>query len=214
MEFSKPSTSNSISCAAEFGELNSSNSVSCVTPEQVRPLPKAKPRTSKRGGRKPGRCRILTDTPEKKEIEEQHAIKMAKRKRKIIKKPVYQIEEISSEELSDIAEFSDFTDDASFTVADIYDTIEKGDFCLTRLQGKKTEHFYVAEIIDIKGEQYNVKYLKKIAHTNKFLYEKDVYEIENKNIVFKLPKPKSVGGSERQCMQLTFGISFSNYNVE
>ncbi|KAG8280879.1 hypothetical protein J6590_108238 [Homalodisca vitripennis] len=41
-----------------------------LTPEQVRPYPKAPPRkmTGKRGGRKPGRCRILTDTPEKLEI--------------------------------------------------------------------------------------------------------------------------------------------------
>ena len=132
-----------------------------------------------------------------------------------MKKSTFQIDETSSEELSDIVDSSDSTYNKSSTVADISDTIEKGDFCLTVLQGKKTEHFYVAEIIDVKEEQYSVKYLKKIAHSNKFLYDKDdVYEIENTNIVFKLPKPKSVGASERQCMQLTFGNSFSNYNVE
>lgn len=213
-ELSEPSTSNSSSCTTKFCELPLSSSISCITPEQVRPFPKAKPRISKRGGRKPGRCRILTDTPEKKEIEEQHANRMAKRKRKIMKKS-FQIEATSSEELSDTVDSSDSTDDASSTVPDISDAIEKGDFCLTRLQGKKTEHFYVAEIIDVKEERYSVKYLKKIAHSNKFLYDKDVvYEIESNNIVFKLPKPKSVGASERQCMQLTFGISFSHYNVE
>lgn len=55
-----------------------------VTPEQVRPYPKAPPRkmTGNRGGRKPGRCRILTDTPEKLEVlaikQEKDAKKAAK----------------------------------------------------------------------------------------------------------------------------------------
>ncbi|GBM01027.1 Casein kinase I isoform alpha [Araneus ventricosus] len=66
--------------------ISVSNSISCVTPEQVQPFPKVKPRSSKRGGRKQGRCRILTDTPEKKEIEKQHAIRMAKGKRKLVEK--------------------------------------------------------------------------------------------------------------------------------
>ncbi|GBM68846.1 hypothetical protein AVEN_189737-1 [Araneus ventricosus] len=74
------SVSNSVSSPAEFSEPLISNSISCVMPEQVRPFPKAKPCTSKRGGQKPGRCRILLDTSEKKEIEEQHAIRMAERK--------------------------------------------------------------------------------------------------------------------------------------
>ncbi|GFU23017.1 integrase catalytic domain-containing protein [Trichonephila clavipes] len=39
-----------------------------------------------------------------------------------------------------------------------------------------------------------------IARSNKFLYDKETYEIDNRNIVFKLPKPQSVGVSERQCM--------------
>jgi hypothetical protein len=37
--------------------------------EIIRPFPKARPR--KTGGRKRGKTRILTDTPEKKEIENQ-----------------------------------------------------------------------------------------------------------------------------------------------
>ncbi|GFY08288.1 uncharacterized protein TNCV_1356951 [Trichonephila clavipes] len=44
-----------------------SNSNLCVTPEQIRPFPKAKSRSkSNRGGRKQGRCRILTETLLKK----------------------------------------------------------------------------------------------------------------------------------------------------
>lgn len=41
-----------------------------MTPEDVKPFPKAPPRKSDRGrGRKPGRCRIFTDNLEKQEIQ-------------------------------------------------------------------------------------------------------------------------------------------------
>lgn len=46
-----------------------SSSNAPVTPEDLRPFPKAPPKqVSKKGGRKPGKCRIPTDTPEKNEI--------------------------------------------------------------------------------------------------------------------------------------------------
>ncbi|GFW47742.1 hypothetical protein TNCV_2829301 [Trichonephila clavipes] len=101
-------------------------------------------------------------------------------KRKLVKKPEFEIKATSSKELSDI-EDSHSTDDANSTVADVRNTIEKGRIFV------KTEHFYVAGIIDVK-EHYSVKFLKNIAHSNKFLYDKEeTYEIDNRNIVFKLP---------------------------
>ncbi|GFW56725.1 hypothetical protein TNCV_4068051 [Trichonephila clavipes] len=73
----------------------------------------------------------------------------------------------------------------------------------------------VAEIIDVKEEHYSVKFLKNNTYSNKFLFDKEeTYEIGNRNIVFKLPKPQSIDASERQCMQLTFETSFLNYSVE
>ncbi|KAK2719076.1 hypothetical protein QYM36_004789 [Artemia franciscana] len=44
-----------------------------VTPEQVRPYPKAKPRVLSGRGRKKGSTKILTDTPVKRQIEDQEA---------------------------------------------------------------------------------------------------------------------------------------------
>lgn len=41
------------------------------TPEQLRPFPKAAPRANTNRGRKAGKLRVLTETPEKQEIEEQ-----------------------------------------------------------------------------------------------------------------------------------------------
>ena len=43
----------------------------CITGAQVYPFPKAKSRTSKRGGRKPSRCRTLMQ----KDVEIQQEIK-------------------------------------------------------------------------------------------------------------------------------------------
>lgn len=54
-----------------------------VSPEQVRPFLKAKPRNStKKCGRKPGRCRIVTDTPEKNEIEMAAQLKKSNKRSK------------------------------------------------------------------------------------------------------------------------------------
>ncbi|GFX64119.1 hypothetical protein TNCV_2090171 [Trichonephila clavipes] len=104
------------------------------------------------------RKRILTDTPEKEEIEKHHEIKIAKRKkeRQLPKKPEFEIEAASSEELSDIEVFHS-TDDSNSTVADM---LKKNTI---------------------------VKFLKNIARSNKFLYDKEeTYEIDKRNIVFKL----------------------------
>ncbi|GFX21595.1 casein kinase I isoform alpha [Trichonephila clavipes] len=89
---------------------STSNSNLCVTPEQIRPFPKAKSRSkSNIGGREQGRCRILT---EREEIERTYAIKIAK-KRKLVKKTELEIEANSSEELSNI-EDSNSTDELCF----------------------------------------------------------------------------------------------------
>ncbi|GFR22668.1 hypothetical protein TNCT_28011 [Trichonephila clavata] len=104
-----------------------------------------------------------------------------------MKKSEFEIEATSSEELSNI-EGSDSTD--------VRNTIEKWDFFLQEYKAKKTEYFYVAEITDVKEEHYSVKFLKNIAHSNKFLYDKEeTYDTDIINIVFKLPKPQSVGAS-------------------
>ncbi|KAK2728049.1 hypothetical protein QYM36_008504 [Artemia franciscana] len=43
---------------------------SAVSPGDIRPFPKAGPRKARDGGRACGSCQVLTDTPEKKKIEE------------------------------------------------------------------------------------------------------------------------------------------------
>lgn len=52
------------------------NASGIITPEQIKPYPKAGPRKRTNRGRKPGKTRILTDTPEKKLIEEESLKKL------------------------------------------------------------------------------------------------------------------------------------------
>ncbi|GFU84376.1 DUF1758 domain-containing protein [Trichonephila clavipes] len=100
-----------------------------------------------KGGQKPGRGRILTDTPEKEEIKKHHVIKIVKRKRKPVKKPEFEIKATSSKQLSDI-EDSHSTDDANSTVANInLDKIAE-DYC-------EIEIFESLEIIQLDIEDIN-----------------------------------------------------------
>ena len=56
------------------GPEQSSTTISVnVTPEQVQPYPKAKPRVLSGRGSKKGSTKILTDTPVKRQIEEHEA---------------------------------------------------------------------------------------------------------------------------------------------
>lgn len=53
-----------------------------TTPEEIRPFPKASPRKGTRKGRKRGETRVLTDTPVKQQIEEEHKVKQEKKLKK------------------------------------------------------------------------------------------------------------------------------------
>ncbi|CAG9137628.1 unnamed protein product [Plutella xylostella] len=72
----KPSTSAQPMCLRD-------NEV--FSPEQIRPLPKAPPRKSKKG-RRLRKSTIYTDTPEKEEIRMEHEIRMKRTKAKQVKK--------------------------------------------------------------------------------------------------------------------------------
>lgn len=52
-------------------ELDSTIHEELISPEHVRPFPKAAPRVERKGGRKKGKARILTETPEKIRIEQE-----------------------------------------------------------------------------------------------------------------------------------------------
>ena len=70
---------NSLPSTSRAGGSVSSTSIA-ISPEHVRPFPKACPRKGFRRGRKPGRTRVLTDTPENNAIIQEQQQKSCKRK--------------------------------------------------------------------------------------------------------------------------------------
>lgn len=63
------------------GFLSTDPSTKTLSPQDIRPFAKAAPRKAKSAGRKRGKSTILTDTPEKNAIEEQHRLKSIKSKK-------------------------------------------------------------------------------------------------------------------------------------
>lgn len=166
-----------------------------ITPESIRPFPKSKPRKTSKGGRKPGRCRILTDTPGKHEIDMQQANKNKSKstsfKKQKVKKVLVKDDFTSSDEsLPKLSESSE-------TVSSGYDPFEeinisaefKLDFILVQLKAKKSIKYYVSQIVTVSEE---IKYLKRITDSvNKFTYENDdIYEISRNDVIMNLPNPK------------------------
>lgn len=56
-------------CSPPKQSQNNSHDELMSSIEKIRPYPKAEAKRRKKGGRKPGRCRVITDTPEKNAIE-------------------------------------------------------------------------------------------------------------------------------------------------
>lgn len=92
--------------------------------------------------------------------------------------------------------------------------IQKGDYALVKVSGKRKTVHYVVEIVGKHDFQYDVKFLVKTG-TNSFLLKNEtVYQIEEDDIVLKLPPPVSTGGSERQISHLKFAVNFNSFIVE
>ena len=191
--------------------------VAHVSPDMIRPYPHAAPRTTSNRGRKRGRCRILTDTPEKAELEQQAAMKAQMKARSMNRRLLSRDSSSSSDSsIPVILESEDELSDISVeSVTNLASQISVGDFWLTSMMGKKSKHYYVAEVTGIDGV-IEVKYLKRIDKTNKFLKNEDkIYETEKEDLILKLPRPITVGGSERRRQLLSFGVEcFQGFNVE
>lgn len=198
------------------------------TPEQLRPLPRAPPRKESRQGRKRGKCRIATDTPEKMEIEEDFRRREEKKVKTVTRKinlqkniriqPVRTVSSSSDEDKNLCVPYTDSSDDGDF-VEDVEDDdsitdIKSGDFCVVELKGKKNIKNYVAVIINIDRNDLKVKYLKRIIGTNKFIYEDaKIYDLQLEDVLLKLPPPTTAGGTARRESQMVFAIDIQSFNL-
>ncbi|XP_072022943.1 uncharacterized protein [Amphiura filiformis] len=134
-DLNAPSTSGS-STPLVNKQLSASTSVTPISPEVIRPFQKAAPRKRK-GGRKLGRTRILTDTPEKMEIEaaaNKRKKCCVKQKAKVVKKIARPAPVVVDNESSTDQE-SSFEEDSSDPGDDCIGQIDAGDFVLVKFIG-------------------------------------------------------------------------------
>lgn len=204
-----------------------------ISPYEVCPIPKAPPRKGNASrGRKKGRARILTDTPELNEIKEDKTKAMEKKRKKELQrtktvKRKLNIEETSSEEDQidfEIRSDSSYSDDASLSEVEIDsiqftpDDLQEGNFILVHLKGKKQSGYFVATISGKVDEtEFQVKYLKK-AYSSTYGYtftvEDEVeYTTNISDIVQKLPQPRKAGSSSRLSNTFIFPVSFAKINL-
>lgn len=242
VEFSQTSSTQSISPSTQVVEALHQNT-STISPAEIRPYPKAAPRKYNNRGRKPGRTRIITNTPEKEEIRMRHEKKQLKTKAKSTNsqkrnnKPTKRILQSDSEDddvgvlvlqdssdedydelLSDyLQDIDEFENEQRFDI----NNCKVGDFVLVQYLKKigNPDHF-IGEILgcDNAVSEYQVKFLKRLFKTNKFIYDsEEMFDVNESDIVMKLPKPVKCGTSRRQNEQLVFEINFCNspkFNVK
>lgn len=205
-----------------------------LSPEEVVPYPKAGPRKTAKGGRKPGRTRILTDTPEKEEVEERKKIKVKltlinkesknKREKKIQSKGQIgkrrkseamkskALDESTSE--SESFEADDDSSGSSVSNPDFdysAETVEEGDFLLIKFCTKTTLVHYVGRMEKEVDDEYEINFLRKKGTGFIFPTVPDITNIKKQDVVLKLPSPFKSGGSSRLFSILYFDIDLNNF---
>ncbi|XP_041348823.1 uncharacterized protein LOC121368245 isoform X1 [Gigantopelta aegis] len=189
-----------------------------VSPEEIRPYPKAGVRKGKVVNRKRGRTRIVTDTPEKEELMKEQEKQLAKKsleleckkrkvkqlfppaKRRVPEKSDHSGSESDAE--SDVV-YSENSDEASLSDQqhDLSDSISVGDYVLVKFATKRSVLHYVGLITkDEAGGEYEVKFLKSSTKSGKqfrWSEPEDVSLVNSEDIVKKLPPPSTVGGTAR-----------------
>lgn len=189
-----------------------------VTPDVVRPYPKAGPRKLQGMKRKKGKTRILTDTPEKRliEMEEEerqrkNKIKELNKNRKCFKntgqkkipkladeftskleknRKISSDDEIENVSVSDetVVESEDFDED---DVIVLDRNFQINNFVLVKFDTKKTAYHYVGIIEDVNQTMATVKFMRVSKLRNTFIFPdiEDVASVLLEDIKTKLPTP-------------------------
>lgn len=211
-----------------------------ITPDKILPFPKAGPRIKKTGGRKPGKSRVITQTPEKEEIEQQQLAKKRKKdvkKIKTVTRKVFEEEHSSSEDENinekDICKDSSSDPDFNNEEREEEESEEEqtsevntgdrkfseGNYILIKLkvEGKRENNFvhYIGKVLQINENiSVRVKYLRKSVKTNEFYFpdEEDLDEITPDQVVGKLMPPTAKGSSKRLCKYLSFKENLKGFD--
>lgn len=196
-----------------------------VSPEQVRPHPKAKAR-EEGNKRKRAKSTVLTETPNMQELEESHAKKEEEKlrkeerqknlQRKNIKKKILASssssdEDVDEKELCESSGNSALEDNISDEDDEM---VHVNDYVLVKYSTKKSSRYYAGRVLEKSGCDVSVSFLKR-GHKKSFIFpeKEDVDTIDISAVVMKLPKPQQSGGSERAAKQFIFSYDLSSYNI-
>lgn len=206
------------------------------TPDMIRPHPKAPPRKPSSRGRKRGQTKVLTDTPEKLALENEHKLreqkKMEKERRARLKESKMlskkNLKELrassSSSENEEILPLSgseldndaiDSETDCESLQSDVDFQLAEQDWVVAELRSEKNKpHRYVGQVIKNCNNTYTLKFAKKKDDkTFKWPEKDDICDVEHDQIIKKLPNPSFRPLSKRVgCF--VFPRSLKYFNIE
>ncbi|XP_074034144.1 uncharacterized protein [Leptinotarsa decemlineata] len=210
------------SCKNKEDEPSVSSNV--ITPEIVRPFPRATVKKTKKTKSRKGKSRIFTTTPEKnrlegieKERERRKQIQCELNQKRLLKQVFPENKKakiatkltrkmstsssdsdesivLESEEISD-----DFSDEENVHLITDDDDINKNDFVLVKFPLKMTVSYYVGKVIEsLNLNEFQIKYLRRKVPDYKFYYPlvDDISTVDRRDLVLKLPKPNSAKTEE------------------
>ncbi|KAJ8931401.1 hypothetical protein NQ314_015688 [Rhamnusium bicolor] len=180
-----------------------------ITPEFVRPYPKAEPR-KKRLTCHLDRTKILTDTPEKDEIENIE-------KERITNK---ESDSTDTEEaiVNDACASEFYAEDSREPDYDhAASSASIGDFVVVRFLSndkKPTEFHYVGQIDKIlESGEYLINFLRRRSGGGFYFFfpdDKDKAKVEIRDVVLRSPPPTYAGGTSRSLSYNTIGLNVGN----
>lgn len=218
-----------------------STSDTVVSPEIVRPYPKALPRLTK-GGRKRAKSSILTSTPvkleiernlleriEKKKIKEEKATKKLTLKQKKIKTKLFseksKMKTLLESSDTDCDNYSTKSMSSTMELSDQSDIEDEGmnsrpkpninDWVLVKFEGKKSVKRFVGQVIRplINGTELEVKFARRIADSKfKWPEIEDVSVVEEDQVEMVL-RPPIINTKNDRVTSFIFRTGFEGLSV-
>ncbi|KAK2708893.1 hypothetical protein QYM36_014499 [Artemia franciscana] len=215
-----PCPSPSTAPATPAAEIRYSNA---LTPEDVRPYPKALLRKqSNRGGRKKGASRVLTDTLEKDKIEAAMMAKKAKQDekdakakarllKKNMKKPTSQTKSKGQKRKQQTSLCDQSTDEESVVSVhlddDTDDSLHIGDDELTEPLALGTLSIGDYVLVEFEGKNSSLHYVGFVKEKDNIV---DESYVNLADVKMKLPIPSRSGGTARVAEMIEFSdVDFS-----
>ena len=185
-----------------------------VTPEDMRPLPKGKPRVQSNRGHKQGRCMIATDTPEKLELEKRSRGPIPKRK-------ILVSSSSSKEDNDDLCEesgespfmFSESSEDSDAEDDGGNEDTKEGDFVVVKFPQKKTVLHYIGRVVTViqPGFEYEINFLRRRGTAFVYPIVEDKAVIRFEDICKKIPLVSMRRG--KHYFNLKFLTNFINQGL-